>query len=173
MTDKTEDRIFLIGTAIAAYFLVIKPAMDGVLQATGLQETNEERQARQQLERIDTTLTPFSPQYWRDMNRRFGEVYILTVANTNDFMSRIYNALNRFGGDDEAAILAVFRSLRYKTQVSYLAEQFAKRYNQSLIDYLQNGPSRGIVIPDAWRGLSLTEMNRIFNIVNSLPDGKK
>jgi hypothetical protein len=58
----------------------------------------------------------------------------------------------------------VFRQLKYKTQVSWLADIFQQNYKTDLFDFLKNG--KGTL----WQaGLNSDELNEIINLVNKLP----
>jgi len=75
----------------------------------------------------------FSPNYYK----QFGNAHLLTVASARGLNKIIFDAKGYFN-DDEAAVYGVFGQLTYKTQVSFLADQFFLVYKQSLYGFLQN-----------------------------------
>jgi len=75
----------------------------------------------------------FNPNYYKKVNG----AKILTVAAAQMLSKKIYDSKGFFN-DDEAQLYSAFQSLTYKTQVSFLAEQFARIYNKSLYGYLDS-----------------------------------
>jgi hypothetical protein len=71
-------------------------------------------------------------------------------------------------GDDVGAIYKVFRSLQYKTQVSWLAKVYGELYNSELINDLKNGAKYAAFLWNTRAGLNDDEMNIIYQIVNKL-----
>jgi S-adenosylmethionine:diacylglycerol 3-amino-3-carboxypropyl transferase len=67
-------------------------------------------------------------------------------------------------GNDYARILAIFKTLSYKTQVSFLADKFAQMYKTDLLDYLKNGKSNFLV----QNALNDTQVQTIIDFVNKL-----
>jgi hypothetical protein len=75
----------------------------------------------------------FSPNYWKSKPG----ANLITVAEAFRLAKIIYDAKGIFN-DDEAAVYGAFQQLKYKTQVSWLAEKFFDKYQTSLLGYLQN-----------------------------------
>lgn len=160
MTERQQNLLFNIGLAAAGYFLVVKP----VLEKIGILQTAAEREAGRLIDSAETGSgsgprgNPFSPTYYK--TRR---CTILTQAYADSLARRIHTAMGLT--DDEEAVFAVFRSLRTKCQVSFLAERFAALYKADLFQYLKQGDT-----VFWWGGLSDEDLAKIVTIVNSLPD---
>jgi len=75
----------------------------------------------------------FSPNYWPTIPGAM----LTTVTFANAWCKTVYDAKGIFN-DDEAAVYGAFQSLKYKTQVSWMAFNFYKNYQVSLSGYLQN-----------------------------------
>ena len=87
----------------------------------------------------------------------------LKVSEALNYCQQIYDALG-YVTDDEAAVTSVFRQLKTKSQVSFMADQFQQKYKTDLLQFLKNGKG---VLPQA--GLNNDELSTIINIVNRLP----
>lgn len=136
----------LIGGAIlmaAAYFFIIRP----LSKAFG--KSNEDIQTEVALESVNMY---FNPNYWKS-----GGI-IFTDATAYNLTGRINSAIGIFY-DDEAEVTAVFKSLKYKNQVSYLAYKYAERYQRDLLT-------------DLTKNLSSEELLPIYNYIKTLPKGK-
>lgn len=159
MTKEEQNLYVRIGVIVGAYFLIVKP----ILEKLGLSKTQEDLKFSQDLDIASTSmLSPFSPRYWTEAKK---PINIITVKALDNFIKTLYDAQNSFTGDDEAAIYNVFRQLKYKTQVSYLADAFQKKYKFDLLESLKNGQPGTI----SWRnGLNNEELQIIFNIVKNL-----
>lgn len=92
----------------------------------------------------------FNPNYYKKVNG----AKILTVAAAQMLSKKIYDSKGVFN-DDEAQLYSAFQALTYKTQVSFLAEQFARIYNKSLYGYLDSF-------------LNVTELGNVATICNKL-----
>jgi hypothetical protein len=60
--------------------------------------------------------------------------------------------------DDEEAVYAIFRSLRYQTQVASIVDAYKKLYNKDLLTTLKSN-------------LSDSEFNEVINIIGTKPLG--
>ena len=65
---------------------------------------------------------------------------------------------------DYSKILAIFKTLNYKTQVSFLAQQFQALYKKDLLEYLKSGKSNRLV----QNALSDTQVQTIIDLVSKL-----
>jgi hypothetical protein len=153
---KKEDKQLLLygGGLLLVYFGVLRP----ILKKLGIQNSAADISVQQQ-QQLPNNQNAFSPIYWK----QFPSATLLTRAGTEQLAKRIYDALGYFS-DDEAAIISVFRLMKYKTQVSWLADIFQQMYKTDLFDFLKNG--KGTL----WQaGLNSDELNEIINLVNKLP----
>jgi len=103
--------------------------------------------------------SPFSPLYWRLVRG----AYLLPIAQANAKAKAIFNAIT-YTGNDYAKILAIFKTLTYKTQVSFLAQQFQALYKQDLLEYLRNGKSNFLV----HNALSENQIQTILDLVGKM-----
>ena len=161
---KEDKQLFIYAGGIAIlYFGILRP----ILTKLGIQQTAAEQQEQTQVTQTSTgqnAKNPFSPVFW--INAPSGAA-LLTVAVATDLADRIYNGMGYFY-DDEAAIISVFRLLKTKSQVSWLADVFQKKYKTDLFDFLRKG--KGIMYQ---AGLNNNELNQIISIVNKLPNYKQ
>jgi hypothetical protein len=97
--------------------------------------------------------------YWRSVKKAF----LIPQANVTAKAKAIYDSINWLG-NDYARILAIFKTLSYKTQVSFLADKFAQMYKTDLLDYLKNGKSNFLV----QNALNDTQVQTIIDFVNKL-----
>lgn len=84
--------------------------------------------------------------------------YLLNSASATLLAKNIYDSKGYFN-DDEDKLFGVFKSLKTKSQVSYLAEFFYKKYSKDLVAYLQTF-------------LNDDEMARLKKIIDPLPNYK-
>lgn len=84
-------------------------------------------------------------------------IKLLTASDSNIIAKKINNAWGNFN-DDEEAVYAAFRGLRYQTQVSSLVDAYKKLYNKDLLTTLKSN-------------LSDSEFNEVINIINTKPIG--
>ena len=88
------------------------------------------------------TSDAFNPRYWKTVK----SPQVITSAAVNSLVNFIWDAKspstkNPFT-DDEKGVLARFKTLGYKTQVSYLAEKFMAAKNRDLYEYLNSFMSK-------------------------------
>lgn len=74
----------------------------------------------------------FSPNYWKTKSG----ANITTAAYADAWCTMVYGAKGLFN-DDEAKVYGAFAALKYKTQVSWLAQNFFAKYQKDLLGYLQ------------------------------------
>lgn len=126
-----------------------------ILQKLGIVSTAEDRatelEQQQQLQQLSSG-NYFDPDYWRTGG---AGTLILTTAGADNLAKIIYDAKG-IVNDNEASVYGVFQSLKSRSQVSYLAGAFFRRYNQSLIGYLQSF-------------LNQQELSAVAKITNKLP----
>ena len=129
--------ILVIGAVALGGYILYKP-FKALFDTLGI--TQSETQQQLQTQQTKGKKSPFSPLYWK----QFKGAHILTQAQANAKADALYNAITNLGPKFDT-ILAVFKSLSYKTQVSFLADVFSRRYKRDLLDYLQNGRSNFLV----------------------------
>ena len=153
---KKDDKQLLLygGGLLIAYFGILRP----ILQKLGIQNTQADITVANQQNQSNAT-NPFSPVYWKTVSG----ASLLKKAYTDQLAKQIYDALGYFS-DDEAAVTSVFRLMKHKTNVSWLADVFQQNYRTDLFDFMKNGKG---FLPQA--GLSSIDLNEIITLVNKLP----
>lgn len=119
-----------IGAAII-YFGIINP----LLKKLGVKTTTQEDTAQKQKTTAYSggSTTYWNPNYWKSIDNAM----LLTYSSTNDLMKQIYNAKGLFV-DNEPAVYGAFKQLKYKTQVSWLADNFFKTYGKDIFGFLDS-----------------------------------
>lgn len=105
--------------------------------------------------------SPWKPGYWQ----RFTTFsYAINETTAKDMCKTIHNAFTLVN-DDFNAINGVFSLLRTKANVSFLAWEFQKIYNEDLLSFLTDG---GGILP--WDGLSTAHLKILISYVKKLPN---
>lgn len=113
---------------IMVYLLVARP----IMRRLGIIKTAEDKKRDKQAAEFGTTTdSPFSPRYWKTVK----EAKILTKASAEKLADDINDAIGFFS-DDENKVYGVLRSLKWKTQLSYLADIFFQRHKMDLYQLL-------------------------------------
>jgi hypothetical protein len=148
-----DNSQLIIGLVVIyfGYTKVIKPILEGV----GLQKSSEEIEIEKQ---TSNPSSPWNPNYWRK-----GGATIITNSKVQQFVNTIWNAPGYFS-DDFDAVLGVFKQLKTKSQVSYLAHKFNEMKGKDLLSWLQGG---GALSWPADR-FSSEQVNQLIKYVNGL-----
>jgi len=162
MNKQNQDILFRLGIAIGVYFLVIKP----ILQKVGIEKTPEQSEQEQQAQKaqVDPS-SAFSPTFYKTVKA----AHLLKRVYAEQ-LARILNKAvsGSLLGDDVGAIYKVFRSLQYKTQVSWLSKVYGELFDSELINDLKNGAKYAAFLYNNRDGLNDEEMNVIYQIVKNL-----
>lgn len=162
MAKQDDSKLFLYAGGLAIlYFGVIRP----ILKKLGIQQTVEEAEATKAVQKIENTpniSNPFSPVYWKKFAGQ--KVHLFNNDTTNRFVKRLYDAMGYFT-DDESAVFSVFSQMKYKTQVSWISDNFNRTYKIDLFNFLKQGKG---TLPQA--GLNELELQKIIKIVEALPE---
>lgn len=121
-----------------AVVIVILFVVYRVLKGVGLIQSAQEQKQEQQREQA-VTATIWNPNLHTNYVS-VGEkkpVYLLRKAERDELARKLWNAKGIFN-DDEEAIYAVFRSLRYQTQVASIVLSFKELFNQDLVTWLKS-----------------------------------
>jgi hypothetical protein len=150
---KTIVTIGAVGLGIYILYKPIKALFDtfGITQSA----TAEAVQQAQ----TSGAKSPFSPLYWKSVRG----AHLMTVAQANAKAKAIFDAIT-YTGNDYSKILAIFKTLSYKTQVSFFAQQFQSLYKQDLLEYLKSGKSNFLV----HNALSENQLQTIIDLVGKL-----
>jgi len=155
MAKQDDSKLLLYGGGlIIVYFGILRP----LLEKLGIAKSQADQQVINQ-QSLPNNKNPFSPIYWKTVSG----AKLFTRNATNSLAKRIYEAMGFFS-DDEPAVYSVFSQMKYKTQVSWLADVFQQNYKIDLLDFLKRGKGQ---LPQA--GLNSNELQQILNIVNALP----
>jgi hypothetical protein len=155
MAKQDDSKLLLYGGGLLiVYFGILRP----LLEKLGIARSQADQQVINQ-QNLPNNKNPFSPVYWKTIPG----AKLITKNSTISLAKRIYEAMGFFS-DDEPAVYSVFSQLKYKTQVSWLADVFQQNYKMDLFDFLKRGKGQ---LPQA--GLNSDELQQILNIVNALP----
>lgn len=103
----------------------------------------------------------FSPMYLASLLKKKGNrVTIFSKDALDKYVKQIYDS-KRFYGDDESLFFSVLKRIQYKSQVSQIADAFAKKYKEDLAFFLSNN------------FLNAEELNRVYEYTDKLPSGLK
>jgi DNA-binding PucR family transcriptional regulator len=156
--NKLIEYVIYIG---AGYFLILKP----ILQKLGIEKSAEDKE----LESVDLIAPKNS--VWSGKTFYVGGAKLLTNADATKLSKIIYDAFGFFG-DDESAIIGVFRGLKTQSQVASLAQKFKEVYKTDLFTFLQKGSKSAQIYRPASSGLNASEISMILNIIKSKPKYK-
>jgi hypothetical protein len=152
---KVNPLVLYAAIGFAGYFLVIKP----LLESLNVMDTKDEKDAEKL--RQSTEKTGFKSDYWNPnftASKPGFKSMLLNEASARALVDKLWNASGSFN-DDEEAVYAVFRTLRYKTQVSFLAYWFNKLKKKDLYTWLRDSV------------LNQDELNTVLTITSKLPEG--
>lgn len=137
--------LFFFGKKIFGFFGSItggiSDAVSGAAEGLNIKDTKEEKKkkekAKKNVENLekDTLKNPFEPNLQRDAQKAGKVVMLVTGATTDDICKKIKGAIGTFY-DSPNEILAQFKRLNYKSQVSWIAEKFSDKYGLNLFDWL-------------------------------------
>ncbi len=121
-----------------------------VLQNVGLLKDKEERKDDKVKDEIGNDQNIWNTAYWKQFPAKK-----YTDSQADNLSDHIWNAFGFFN-DDEAKIFGVFRTVKYRANVSQIADSFAKRYSRDLLSELQSR-------------LSDSELTELYKIVSQKP----
>lgn len=155
-TQIDTKTIVTFGAVGLGIYILYKP-IKALFDTFGITQSATE----QKVQTIQTSgsKSPFSPLYYKSFKR----AVLMPVAQANAKAKAIFDSITYFG-NDYSKILAIFKTLNYKTQVSFLAQQFQALYKKDLLEYLRSGKSSRLV----QNALSDTQVQTIIDLVNKL-----
>lgn len=153
--DNTKT-ILVIGAVGLGVYILYKP-IKALFDTFGITQSKTEEEV--QTLQTSGTKSPFSPLYYKGINK----AKLLTVAQANAKAKAIFDSIT-YLGNDYAKILAIFKTLTHKTQVSFLAQQFQALYKQDLLEYLKSGKSNFLV----QNALKEPQLQTIIELVSKL-----
>jgi hypothetical protein len=151
---KDNGAIILLGgiVIIVGYDKVIAP----ILELLGLQKDKNIALIEKEQATIESA---FNPNYWKNKNSK-----ILTNAASTQFVNQIWDSVGWLN-DDFERVFGIFKMLKTKSQVSYLAMKFLELKQKDLLTWLLGG---GLFSYPADR-FSSEEVGQIVAYVNNLP----
>ena len=147
-------QVLLIGGGVVGISILSK-----ILTGLGIWKSADSRE----LDNASTNPNSFwSPNFWHNKPADVSWTYALSAAEAKQYASQIYDAFGFFNDCEECAI-GVFKLLRTKANVSYIAEAFQLMYGQDLLTFLRGG---------SWPQdrLSDSDVATINSYVKNLPD---
>ena len=131
--QKIDYNLLIAGGLLIGVFILFKKvgsAGSGLLNIFG-KNTEEENQQLSELKEAN---------YWNFqafLNDAPAGALLLTMSYSLDLVNQLWDATGYFN-DDEQSIYGVFRSLKTKSQVAFLAKRFFELKQQDLYSYLEN-----------------------------------
>ena len=154
---KTESILIVAGVGLLVW-VVYKPIRE-LFNTFGITQSKTEQSV--QKTQSSGVKSPFSPLYWK----QFKGAKLLTIAQADAKAKAIENSIGYVQlKPDFSKILAIFKTLQYKTQVSFLAQRFQTLFNTDLLEYLRNGKSNRLV----QNALNNNQLKTIIDLVNNL-----
>jgi hypothetical protein len=158
--DKSNEKIMVLaGLGLAAFvvYKVIK-GVDSVAEGLGLKDSADTKDLNSVTENPNS---PWSPNFYKAAPA--GAV-LLTSSGAVALADKLWNMFGVWD-DDEAGAIAIIKSMKTQSQLSYLADVFYESYRKDLLSWL-----RGTTYP--YDGLSDEDVNALNNYVNKLPKYK-
>lgn len=140
-----DNSNYIVPVAIAFAVVTLGSKLTSAFNVFGDSEEDKANEAA-----VTNAAGYFSPNYWKTKSG----AHITTAAYADQWCALVYGAHSWYN-DDEAKIYGAFAALKYKTQVSWLAQNFFAKYQKDLLGYLQGF-------------LNTTEMAKVSNIVLKL-----
>jgi hypothetical protein len=150
--------IVTVGAVGLGIYILYKP-IKALFDTFGITQSATE----QKVQTIQTSgsKSQFSPLYYKSFKR----AVLMPVAQTNAKAKAIEESIGYTKlKPDYSKILAIFKTLNYKTQVSFLAQQFQALYKKDLLEYLRSGKSSKLI----QNALSDNQVQTIIDLVNKL-----
>lgn len=113
----------------------ITKAGSGLLEGLGIKESEADKEAERTNEEL--TYSAFSPEFFQTAAATKAKALILTKATGDKLAKQLYNS-HGFINDDESQMVDVFKQLKTKSQVSFLAHIFAYNYKTDMQTFLKN-----------------------------------
>jgi hypothetical protein len=143
--DLITKIVIVVVVVLLGYLLIVRP----ILQKIGIVKTSEDKKREEETKTLGTSVSsPFSPTYYKQQSKA------VILDNADTLAKQIHGAIG-YIYDDENSVYGALRQLTTKTQLSFLADTFTKKYSEDLYQYLR-------------RNLSDDEMDVVNSIASSL-----
>lgn len=163
--------VFVFFKKIMGAFNAVTDTVSGALESANLKDTKEETKAKKQ---VDETLqllqngndidNPFSPKYYKLVQSKLKKNQILrltTQASVKSIAKQIWESIGIIS-DNEQQLESAINRMKYKAQVSQVAEYFQANYKRELLLWLNDK------LDTTSQRVAL---NRIVNTVKKMPSG--
>tara|TARA_R110000822_G_scaffold8411_3_gene33100 strand:+ start:703 stop:1209 length:507 start_codon:yes stop_codon:yes gene_type:complete len=168
MIKESEVKPILLLAAGGILLYFVTKTGKSITDLLGITKSKEETAATN----LSTALpseNPFNSNYWQLLSKK-GKVYIIKEKDAAYYNKIIRDSISMLPTlTDAGKINNVFKSLKYKSQVSYLCYKFSQKYKDNLFTYIKSGYK----LPIGNTGISEKELFDIINYVNKLPNGLK
>jgi hypothetical protein len=135
---KKQEIIIGLVAIVLVFFIFkgIRDAFKNLFGTFGIGSTTTDDARESEIEKVEKKANEFSPLYWKKAPQ--GKTsQLLTMASTNAIISNIEKGIG-YVWDTPERILGSFRQLKYKTQVSWLADNWQKKHGTDLQAYLSD-----------------------------------
>jgi hypothetical protein len=122
--------IFFIVGGIIAFDLIKK-----VLEKLGLWKSPDTKELD---DMASDPNSAWSPNFYKTKPANASWTYPITTSTADQYAKDIYNSFGGFN-DCEECVKAVFKKLRTKSNLSFLAEIFEQKYDSDLLDFVRGG----------------------------------
>lgn len=139
--ESAKGIAILVAVLVAVYivFLVIKKgsgAIDSVLESIGLKSSAAEKQAENTISTAvgdaSKITSPFNPNYYK----QYPQAQMLDYNDAANIAYLLYDSVGYISDSSEQAVSAI-KQLISKSEVSFVADIFAKQFKKDLLSYLQ------------------------------------
>lgn len=138
----------------------ITKAGGNILEGLGFKDSDEDTEINEKVEKL--TVSAFSPKFYEQSPKGS----LLLTSATGDKLAKQLKDSVGWLNDNEQQFVDVFKQLKTKSQVSYLAYKFAKNYKLDMLTFIQN------YFGDEWGTTANKEYNAVIKYVNNLPNYK-
>ena len=173
MDKQTQNILVIGGIGIALLYIMRSGVNDLFTSLTDRLNLTESPTEKQSATQYSTTpaSNPFNPNYWRELQKSAypKKVFFVTANDANRIIMDLYDSVHVYLpiAPDADRILGIFSRLKYKSQISFIADKFQQKYNRDLLTFLDNGSPFFV----GNTGLSDQSMRKLLTYVNSLPSG--
>ena len=135
MNKKEQIIVALIGLVLAVFLIKsLRDTFKNFFATFGLGSSIEEDKVETQIEKTEKKANEFSPLYWQKAPKN-KEAALLKMDTTKKYITSIKKAIGIMY-DNPEDIIGVFRQLKYKTQVSWIADNWQKTQGSDLQAWL-------------------------------------
>lgn len=146
ITNFLGSKAFLYVAGLGVVLLVLK-------NFDLLPERKTQADKKKDKEREAIALNPkiWTTTFWKDFPTK-----AFTSSQALNLAKAIYSSFGVIN-DDEAKIYGAFRSIKYRANVSQIADEYAKKYGRDLLSDLKSY-------------FTLSEMNEVYDIILQKPE---